>query len=207
MTLSDIRVDGEPATVLVEGSHFATILQGRGMHQVQVAFQVSVLGDEGPPQARLQIPKIPVSRFELILPGKKEVKVFPAADVAAVEIDGMTMATAFIPMSDSVVFTWTEAIPEDLRGQVRANASFFHAVHADEGVLHFQGTVVYEITHGDTSFLELEIPEAAQVNRIVAPMGGLSDWAVARIGDRRAKKDQYLPRAPDYGRICLGGIL
>jgi hypothetical protein len=203
VTLSDIRVDGEPATVLVEGSHFATILQGRGMHQVQVAFQVPVLGDEGPPRARLQIPKIPVSRFELILPGQKEVKVFPGADVAAVEIDGMTKVTTFIPMSDSVVFTWTEAIPEDLRGQMRANASLFHAVHAEEGVLHVQGTVVYEITHGDANLLELEIPDAAQVNRIVAPMGGLSDWAVAASETEGRKKINIFLERPVTGEYIL----
>ncbi len=182
VTLSDIRIDGEPATVLVEGSHFATVLQGRGMHRAEVAFQIPVIGDEGPPRARLQIPMIPVSRFELLLPGKKEVKVDPGADVVATEIDGTTIATTYIPMSNSVVFTWTEAIPEDLRGQLRANASLFHTVHADEGVLHVQGTVVYEITHGETNLLELEIPDAAQVNRIVAPAGG------CRIGWSRPRR-------------------
>jgi hypothetical protein len=203
VTLSDIRIDGEPATVLVEGSHFATVLQGRGVHRVQVAFQVPVLGDEGPPRARLQIPKIPVSRFELVLPGKKEVKVSPGADVVATEVDGTTKVTTFIPMSDSVVFTWTEAIPEDLRGQVRANASLFHAVHAEEGVLHAQGTVVYEITHGETNSLELEIPDDAQVNRIVAPMGGLSDWAVAASQTAGRKKINIFLERPVTGEYVL----
>ncbi len=201
--LSDIRIDGEPATVLVEDSHFATVLQGRGTHQVQVAFQVPVIGDEGPPQARLQIPKIPVSRFELVLPGRKEVRVSSGADVVATEIDGMTKATIFIPMSDSVVFTWTEAIPEDLRGQVRANASLFHAVHAEEGVLHVRGTVVYEITHGETNLLELEIPEDAQVNRIVSPMGGLSDWAVTASETERRKKINIFLERPVTGEYVL----
>lgn len=201
--LSDIRIDGEAATVLVEGSHFATILQGRGTHRVQVAFQVPVIGDAGPPRARLQIPKIPVSRFELVLPGRKEVRVSPGADVVATEIDGVTKAIAFIPMSDSVVFTWTEAIPEDLRGQMRANASLFHAVHAEEGVLHVRGTVVYEITHGETNVLELEIPEDAQVNRIVSPMGGLSDWAVTASETERRKKINIFLERPVTGEYVL----
>ncbi len=65
--------------------------------------------------------------------------------------------------------------------------------------------MVYEITHGETNLLELEIPDDAQVNRIVAPMGGLSDWAVAASETEGRKKDQYLPRAPGYGRVCPGG--
>jgi hypothetical protein len=99
--------------------------------------------------------------------------------VVTSEIDDHTKATVFVPMSDSVVFTWTEAVPEALRAQVRANASLYHAVHAEEGVLLGWGTVVYEITHGETSLLELEIPADTQVNRILAPGGGVSDWAVA----------------------------
>jgi hypothetical protein len=115
VTLSDIRVDGEAATVLEEGGFFATLLQGRGAHEIEVEFQVPVIGDSGPPRASLQIPRIPVSRFDLVLPGSKQVTVVPGADVISRDLDGTTQTTAFIPMSDQVVFTWTEAVPEDLR--------------------------------------------------------------------------------------------
>ncbi len=179
VTLSDIRVDGDQATVIEEDGNFATVVQGRGMHDVQVTFQVPVVDDKGPPRALLQIPRIPVSRFDLVLPGQKDVKVHPGANVVTQEDDEETKATVFIPMSDSVLFSWTDAIPEDLRAQVRANASLYHAVHAEEGVLHGRATVVYEITHGETSQLILEIPQDTQVNRISAPAGGISDWAVS----------------------------
>jgi hypothetical protein len=178
VTLNDIRVDGEAATVVVDKGMFVTMLQGRGSHEVMVDFQVPVVSDQGAPRAHLRIPRIPVSRFDLVLPGRKEVKVNPIANVETV-IDGEeTKARAFIPMSENVLFTWTEAVPEDLRGQVRANASLYHVVRAEEGVLHALATVVYEITHGATNVLELEIPENTQVNRINSPTGALSDWAV-----------------------------
>ena len=196
VTLNDIRVDGEPATVFEENGRFATVVQGRGSHEVQVEFQVPVVRRDGPPQARLQIPRIPVSRFDLVLPGRKDVKVIPGANVVTTEQDDETRATVFIPMSETVVFSWTEAIPEALRAQVRANASLYHVVHAEEGVLHVRATVVYEITHGETSVLALEIPEDAQVNRIVAPAGGVSDWAVAETDVAGLKKiNVFLERA------------
>jgi len=203
VTLSDIRVDGEPATVLEQDGFFATLLQGRGQHEVEVEFQVPVIGESGPPRAGLLIPRIPVSRFDLVLPGSKQVQVTPGADVMTRDLEGATQTTAFIPMSDQVVFTWTEAVPEDLRGKLRANASLYHTVHAEEGVLHARGTVVYEITHGETNRLALEIPHDAQVNRIWAPAGGVSDWVVADAeGEGRKRIDVFLER-PVTGEVRL----
>ena len=188
VTLTDIRVDGAPATVLEKDARFGTVLKGRGLHDVRVTFQVPVVSDSGPPHARLDIPRIPVSRFDLMLPGRKDVKVAPSANVVTTERDDETRATVFIPMSERVVFTWTDAVPEHLRAQVRANASLYHVVHAEEGVLHGRGTVVYEITHGETNLLELEIPDDAQINRIVAPAGGVSDWSVTASEAQGRKK-------------------
>jgi len=203
VTLSDIRVDGEAATVLEEDGFFATLLQGRGEHEIEVEFQVPVTSKTGPPRASLQIPRIPVSRFDLVLPGSKQVKVAPGADVMTRDLEGATQTTAFIPMSDQVAFTWTEAVPEDLRGELRANASLYHAVHAEEGVLHARGTVVYEITHGETNRLTLEVPADAQVNRIWSPSGVVSDWVVAETdGEVRKRIDVFLER-PMTGEVRL----
>ncbi|MCK5624207.1 MAG: hypothetical protein KAJ11_18035, partial [Alphaproteobacteria bacterium] len=96
---------------------------------------------------------------------------------------------------------WSEAIPDDLRGQWRANASIYHAVYAEEGVLHGDATVVYEITHGETTMLELEVPEDVQVNRIAAPDGGVSDWVVAKsetAGRKRINVFLERPAVGDY---------
>ena len=62
VTLSDIRVDGEAATVLEQDGFFATLVEGRGQHEVEVEFQVPVASESGPPRASLPIPRIPVSR-------------------------------------------------------------------------------------------------------------------------------------------------
>ena len=195
VTLSDVRVDGEEATVFENDGFFATVLQGRGRHRVEVAFEVPVVSGDGPPRASLQIPKIPVSRFDLVLPGRKAVTVNPGANVVTTELGEDTRATTFIPMSDRVTFSWSAAVPDDLRGQVRANASLYHAIHAEEGVLHAIGIVAYEITHGTTDLLELELPADAQVNRISAPAGGVSDWVVTGTDENgRQRIDIFLER-------------
>lgn len=187
VTLSDLSVDGKQATVHVADGRFAAMIQGRGVHEIVLGFEVPVLRNQGPPQIVLQVPEVPVSRFELSLPGNKELTVVPAASVSASKNDGKTVATVYAPMSGQIAFTWTEAVPEDVEALVRANASIYHIAHAEEGVLHVRAMVVYEITRGETNVLELVVPDGVQINRITAPSGGVSDWRVTESAPGKAK--------------------
>ena len=74
-TLREITVDGKKAPIMVHGNSFATLIKGRGQHSVIVSFQAAVVRGNGPPKVNLTIPQVPVSRFELTLPGKKEIPV------------------------------------------------------------------------------------------------------------------------------------
>ncbi len=200
VTLNDLTVDGEAATVLEDKGTFATRLKGRGLHEIVAAFQVPVERHDGPPQATVPVPRIPVSRFDLVLPGRKDLTVNPLANVVTTTTgaaaDETTSARFFVPMTDALRLAWTEAVPEDLQAEVRANALLYHALHAEEGVLHGRGVVLYEITRGETSLLTLTLPAAAQVNRIAAPGGGVSDWSVAEA-DAKGRKEirVFLDRA------------
>jgi hypothetical protein len=203
VTLSGIRVDGRPATALAKDGQFAVMLEGTGTKRVAVDFQVPVVEEGGPPFVRIPIPKVPVSRFELLLPGKKSVKVAPAASVDVDEREDTTKATVYIPMSDHVTFSWSEAIPETLRIPYRANASLYHTVNAEEGVLHGRAQIVMEISRGETSLLEFEIAADTQVNRIVASAGGLSDWTESDIAGSNRKKISVFLEVPVDGEYGL----
>lgn len=178
VTLIDILIDGKESPVLVEDLFFATHVKGRGKHRVLATFQIPVIRQNGPPRIDLKIPVIPVSRFSLALPGKKEVSVKPASSVEHKFLDNTTLATANIPMTDLVSFTWAESVPEDVRAELRANASIYHAVHAREGVLYVQAMGTYEITRGETNILEFDLPDNIQINRIQGGSGAISDWRV-----------------------------
>ncbi len=178
VTLSDIEVDGRKAPILVSDQSFATLVRGRGAHRLRIAFEVPVVRSDGPPGVALRIPEIPVSRFELTLPGRKEVTAAPATDVAHRVVDQQTVASFHVPMTRHLQLSWTEAIPEDLRTETRAHASLFHAVHAEEGVLYVDALVAYEVSRGELSTIELELPADVQVNRISSENGGISDWRV-----------------------------
>lgn len=182
VTLGDIEVDGKQAPILVSGNSFATLVRGRGSHRLRIAFHVPVRRSDGPPGVTLSIPEIPVSRFELTLPGRKEVTAAPASDVAHRVREKDTVATFHVPMTRQVHLSWTEAIPEDLRAETRANASLFHAVYAEEGVLYVDALVVFEVSRGEVSAIELDLPHDVQVNRVSSENGGISDWRVTPGG-------------------------
>ncbi len=196
VTLGELSVDGEKATVIEEQGQFVTVIKGRGMHVVSVTFQVPVITQNGPPRATLLVPRVPVSRFQLSLPGNKEVTVNPGANVVLTREEDATVATVFVPMSESVTFSWVDAVPEDVRAQVRANATLYHTVYAEEGVLHVRALVVYEINRGETNLLALQVPGDAQVTSVKAPSGGVSDWTeTAEDGENYKTISVFLDRA------------
>lgn len=179
ITLSDVKVDGEDGTILVEDDRFATLVKGQGMHRVVVVFQTPVKRPDGPPRVDFRIPQIPVSRFELTLPGKKELAVTPASNVTSKTGKETTVAVVHVPMTERVSFSWSEAVPDEIRAELRSNAATYHTVHAEEGVLYVRALVAYEITRGETNVIDLLLPPGVQINRIESASGAVADWRLS----------------------------
>lgn len=199
VTLTELHIDGQAATVLVEDQQFVTLLQGMGKHDIKLWLQIPVTRSSGPPNATLPIPPVPVSQVSLTLPGKKNLSMTPTplhstskgkhsassstpnqVSVTLEQQDKHTVASAYLPLSHSVTFSWSEAIPaEVLVAELRAHASLYHLVHAEEGVLHGTAVVDYDITRGETKVLQLTLPNNVQINRITGK--AVSDWRVSPI--------------------------
>ena len=179
VTLRDLAIDGRQAPILIEGNRFATLVKGRGRHTLTAAFEVPVMRQDGPPRIELEVPPVPVSRFELTLPGKKEVTVTPAGNVESRRRGAVTVATAHVPLSSKVAITWAEAVPDEIRTEVRSNVGLYHTVHAEEGVLYVRALADYDVTRGETNVLRFEVPSEVQVERVAAS-GAVADW---RLGD------------------------
>jgi len=178
LALLDLTVDGDAAPIRVRGDAFAVAIERRGRHTVVARFQAPISRASGAPRVSLPVPRVPVSRFVVNLPGEKDLEVTPAASVVTELVDGDTVATVNVAMTDQVAFSWTEAVPDDAAAEieVRQNASIYHSAHAEEGVLYVQGMVVFEVTRGETSRFVLAAPPEAQINRITSTSGAVADW-------------------------------
>jgi len=177
-TLREVKVDGVATAILVEDGRFATRISGAGIHKLEIELQIPIRTGEGPPLATLNIPRVPVTRFELSLPGKIDLDVHPATSTTQRFENGQTICSINVPMTEQVNFRWSEGVPDSDQAELRANAALYHTIYAEEGVLIVDALVDYEIRRGETSRIELSLPTGVQINRIDSPSGAVSDWRV-----------------------------
>jgi hypothetical protein len=185
LTLKSLTLDGKEAPILVDSGRFATVVRGRGVHVVTASFQTAVAQQSGPPSTELLVPEVPVSRVEIAIPGRKDVMASPSGSVTTQASAARTVATVHLPLTERVSLSWSEAVPEAARRELRANASLYHALHAEEGVLYGRTHVVYEVQHGGTSRIELVLPPAVEVNQVRSETGAIADWRVETRERRR----------------------
>lgn len=202
VTLKEVLVDGKRRGILLEekeseseegeegqrSRHFVTLVKGRGTHEVSLSLSVPVKRGEGPPEAVINIPQVPVSRFELTLPGKKEVAVEPGTSVSHLRRGTGTVAQFNVPLSSKVTVRWSESAPVAAQEETRANAEVYHLIHAEEGVLHARAVVVYQVSRGQTNSITLELPAVAQVNRVTSESGAIADWRSTRVQKTKAQQ-------------------
>lgn len=198
--LSEVQVDGKPAMVWVtKDKQLATSVQGQGDHRINLQFETPILKQDGPPKLLLHTPKIPLSQFALTLDGKQQLSVEPKTHIhydtavanpadTAQSNPPQTAARFYSPLTDQVQISWLEAIAEAELEPLRASASLYHTLYAEEGVLQGQAWVSYDITRGETNHFGLMAPTAVQINHITTPQGTLTDWRTTP--DKNRDKDQ-----------------
>lgn len=179
--LLGVRVNGEDAPLNAEEGWFVVTLPEGDRHEIEARFQTPIYREEGPPLTRFAIPPVPVSRFSLELDGDKEVTVTPGAHVEHTKTSSHTVAGFNIPMGNSVVVAWSEAIPEDpgARLETIASAELYQVYHADEGVLHGRCVATFDVTRGEANQFTLTVPAEAQIVRVESLMAGVTDWRVS----------------------------
>jgi hypothetical protein len=208
ITLTSLSVDGREAPILVAEGRFATLLRGQGTHKILAAFHTPVIQENGPARTELHMPQAPVSRIDLVLPGKKEVSSTPAAAVTTRLRGAATEATVHVPLTEKVTLSWSEAIPEAARRELRASASIYHVMHAEEGVLYSRAHVVYEVQNGATNRIEIALPRSVEVNDVTSTANAIADWRVEAGREGRRVLRVFLDRelsseltfAVDYDR-------
>ena len=180
VALESVMVGRTEAPIAVQDDRFVVPIRGRGRHRITASFLVPIQRAEGLPRVEVDVAQTPVSRFELSLPGDREVNVNPQAGVETTRRNGKTLASFNVPMTEHVRIEWSEAVPvETVEVETRAHADIVHVVRPEEGVLGLRAFVKYEISRGTLRRADLDIPEGVQINSVESRNGDVvSDWRV-----------------------------
>jgi len=190
--LASARVDGREAVVEERDGQLRVQLSGAGRHRVELAFETPVDVQGGPPGTTLWLPRPPVSRFRLNLPGRKELAVEPRAGVEHQRRAERTQADFHLPPADQVRLTWSELPPEAREEQLQAHGEVFHVVHAEEGVLHVEAILLTQVNRGAARSLSVLLPGGVAVNQVLGD--GVADWRVTRAEGGQQRLTVYLDR-------------
>jgi hypothetical protein len=178
VTLEGFTVDGETAPVLLGKRSFGVQIRGKGKHTIRAAFNLPILHSDSP-SVVLRIPLVPVTKVELELDGQKDVILKSDAWVDQSYVSGKTVASFHVPLTSEITVSWTEAVPDEVSEELRANAEIYHTALADEGLVSFKAIADFKITRGETNLVEFEVPESAEINRVwTLQPGQIADWRI-----------------------------
>lgn len=180
VALESVMIGRTEAPIAVQDDRFVVPIRGRGRHRISASFLVPIQREEGLPRVEVDVARTPVSRFELTLPGDREVSVSPRAGVETTRRNGKTVASFNVPMTEHVQIEWSEAVPVDaVEVETRAHADIVHVVRPDEGVLGLRAFVKYEISRGSLRRADIDVPRDVQINSVESRNADVvSDWRV-----------------------------
>ena len=98
-TLREVKVDGKPASIVVRGANFATMVKGQGKHTVVVAFEVPVDRSSGPPRVAVTVPPVPGVALRAHPPRQEGGLGDPGRQRREQGGGRPTRATVFVPMT------------------------------------------------------------------------------------------------------------
>jgi hypothetical protein len=190
LALGAVTVDGDDAPVAALEGSFVTTVSGHGRHTIRARIEVPLDDEAGLASAELHLPSVPISRFELVLPPGKDLRVSPRAAITRERGRAGEIAVFHVPLTDTVSLEWPEALPEELatpegEAEVRASATLVHVVSADEGVVRATVHATWDIARGAASRFDLSLPEGVDVGTVAVDVATVEDWRISGRGADR----------------------
>ena len=179
VALTEVSSGGKPVATRIHGGWHEAILVGAGRHLIEASFRVGIDRSQGQPEIGLTLVPSPITRVEARIPGHRAVSFTPNVPVTA-ELKGegdaaTTLASAFLPPTETVKLTWTEprSAPEKV---VSANAETYQLVRIEEGVIRSKVEIRYEIIRGALKELPVALPADTNVVLYRVAGDGVEDW-------------------------------
>jgi hypothetical protein len=192
LAISEVQLDGRPASLITEGGWHYLSTSVTGWHSVSVKFSVNSSPDKGSPGLSFNIPETPVTYLTLDIPRTGlEVSIQNAQEVKKTEAKGHTLTRGYLSPASYMNISWRKEDKRIDRGPARIYSEVFNLLSIEADAISVTTRVELNVMQNKINIINLIVPENYQVVDVDGE--GVADWSV-----REEKARQLLDISFEY---------
>lgn len=175
VALADMRVDGEPALVVVENGFHSVVLPEAGEYEVTATYSVKSSLDKGPHKIDLAIQPTPITLLSLELPMEDIDVQIPQAQQVLTKTRGKnTVVSAVIGEGTAISILWRKQVAVADRVPAKVYAEVHQLLSIQDDARKTYTAIHYNILHNEIDSVRLVIPD--NMNILGVAGDGVGEW-------------------------------
>jgi hypothetical protein len=177
LAISEVRLDGRPASVITEGGWHYLSTSVIGRHSVSVKFSVNSSPDKGSPGLSFNIPQTPVTYLTLEIPRAGiEVSIQNAQEIRETRTKIHTIVRGYLSSTSYMHITWKKDDKGVKRGPARIYSEVFNLLSIEADAIIVTARLELNVMQNKVNILTLVVPEGYQVIDVGGE--GIGGWSV-----------------------------
>lgn len=179
--LESARLDGRPASVVLEGGYYTLVTDRTGALDLELTFAVSVDSSLGASSFSLPLVASGATEVELAVPVEEDLgfAVANARRISERRQGGEQIVVATLPPQGNLNVTWQRKVAAAVEGAedtARVYSEITTLVGVGDGLLRAQATVQNTILFAGVDAFRLQVPEGMTLLDVKG--AGLRDWSL-----------------------------
>jgi len=184
LAISEIKLDGNPASVITQGGWHYLSTDKVGRHLVRIRFSIKSSPDKGSPGLNFSIPQTPITYINLDIPRTNlEVDIQNAQGIRKTEIENHTIVKGYTSPSSYMNISWKKEDKKIRRGPARIYSEVFNLLSIEADAISVTSICELNVMQNTINVLTLTVPSDYQV--IDVKGGGLGGWSIREEGERQ----------------------
>ncbi len=184
LAISEISLDGNPASVITQGGWQYLSTDKVGRHSVAVKFSIKSSPDKGNTGLKFNIPQTPITYISLDIPRTNlDINIQNAQEVSKLKIKDHTIIRGYLSSTSYISISWKNEDKEIKRGPARIYSEVFNLLSIEADAISVTTIVELNVMQNLINILTLTIPSDYQV--VDVSSGGLGGWSVREEGGRQ----------------------
>ncbi len=184
LAISEIRLDGNPASLITESGWHYLSTDKVGRHSVTIRFSIESSPDKGSPGLNFNIPQTPVTYISLDIPRADiDVSIQSAQEVTETNVKDHTIVKGYLSSTSYMNISWKSEDKKVKRGPARIYSEVFNLLSIEADAISVTTVFELNVMQNTLNVLTLAIPSNYQV--IDVSGGGLGGWSVREEGERQ----------------------